>query len=112
MWVAANGHKDTVQLLLEYKANTEAKDKDGKTALQHAIDGNESEVVEVLKAAAAAKKEREAAEAKRQAEVKRQAEAEAEAKRQREAAAAAEAKRQVEEAEVAAIGGLGALMMM
>ena len=57
IWAAYKGHKATAQLLLEHKANIEAKDKFGKTALQHAIDGNKSEVVKVLEAAAAAKKE-------------------------------------------------------
>jgi len=79
-----------VRLLLEYKGDIEAKNKSGKTALQKAIDENKSEVVEVLEAAAAAKKEGISFGSYM---AKREAEEEVKC-----------------QAEVTAIGGLGALM--
>ena len=45
---AREGHKEVVQLLIEAGANREAQTKFGKTALDHAREMNEHEVVRLL----------------------------------------------------------------
>jgi ankyrin repeat protein len=48
---AAANHKDTVKLLLDRGADVHAKEKDGKTALQYAIQGKHADIIRLLQQA-------------------------------------------------------------
>ena len=50
---SAMGRPDAARLLLEAGADVTVKDKQGKTALAHAMEGNHAAVVAVLKEAGA-----------------------------------------------------------
>jgi len=48
-WASYNGALEVVRLLLEQGADVEAKDEDGKTALQQAGDRGHDEIVKLLR---------------------------------------------------------------
>ena len=55
MYAAEKGHIEIVKLLLDHGADINAKDKDGKTALDLARENNKEKIVEYLKQAKAKK---------------------------------------------------------
>jgi len=51
MLAAANGHTETVKLLLDRRANINVRDNEGKTALEWARERGHTEIVELIEAA-------------------------------------------------------------
>ena len=49
MLASQNGHKETVELLIEKGADVNAKNNDGKTALMIALEKGKYETAELLK---------------------------------------------------------------
>ena len=49
MLAALNGHEEIVEILIDKHANVNAKDAKGMTAFMHALKGNHSETINLIR---------------------------------------------------------------